>query len=178
MVNCQSFDLKKAPIIFLTLLISCFTGLSGKAQTGSLELIENRGQWDTTIRFRADLPDATFFLQKHGFSVLLQSPSDMDALRQFMHGNQPATSPDNNPALVPDAKTTGNRPSTSQKNSRENAGPGKTTPLPDAGLTMHSHFYTVEFLNSSEEVEIRGDKAMDTYNNYFIGNDSSKWKSN
>ncbi len=43
---------------------------------------------------------------------------------------------------------------------------------------MHSHFYKVEFLNSSEEVEIQGDKAMDTYNNYFIGNDSSKWKSN
>ena len=43
---------------------------------------------------------------------------------------------------------------------------------------MHSHFYQVEFLNSSEQVEIQGDKALDTYNNYFIGNDPSKWKSN
>ena len=42
---------------------------------------------------------------------------------------------------------------------------------------MHSHFYQVEFLNSSDQVEIRGDKALDTYNNYFIGNDPSKWKS-
>ena len=43
---------------------------------------------------------------------------------------------------------------------------------------MHSHLYEVEFLNSSEDVEIKGDKALDTYNNYFIGNDSSKWRSN
>ncbi len=173
MVYYQKTDLKKAPIIFIILLISCLSGLSLKAQTGSLELIENKGQWDTTIRFRANLPDATLFLQKQGFSVLLQSPSDMDALRQFMHGDQTVKPPDNNPALNPNAKTTGNRPSTSQRNSRENP-----INLPGAGLTMHSHFYKVEFLNSSEDVEILGDKAMDTYNNYFIGNDSSKWKSN
>ena len=43
---------------------------------------------------------------------------------------------------------------------------------------MHSHLYQVEFLNSSEQVEITGDKTLDTYNNYFIGNDSSKWRSN
>ena len=45
-------------------------------------------------------------------------------------------------------------------------------------LIMHSHFYQVEFLNSSEEVEIKGDKSLDTYNNYFIGNDSTKWRPN
>ena len=57
-----------------------------KSEIGNLEFIENKGQWDNTIRFRADMPNATFFFQKHGFSVLLQSPSDMEALRQFMHG--------------------------------------------------------------------------------------------
>ena len=36
----------------------------------------------------------------------------------------------------------------------------------------------LEFVNSSEQVEIRGDKSLDTYNNYFIGNDPSKWQSN
>ncbi len=43
---------------------------------------------------------------------------------------------------------------------------------------MHSHFYQVEFLNSSDNVNIQGDKSLDTYNNYFLGNDSSKWASN
>ncbi len=32
------------------------------------------------------MPDATFYLQKHGFSVLLQNPADMVALRNLMHG--------------------------------------------------------------------------------------------
>ncbi len=43
---------------------------------------------------------------------------------------------------------------------------------------MHSHVYQVEFVNSSEQVEIQGDKGLDTYNNFFIGNDPSRWKSN
>ncbi len=115
--------LKKFTNIFFALLIFCLSGLGLKAQTGSLELIENKGQWDTTIRFRADLPDATFFLQKHGFSVLLQSPSDMDALRQFMHG-QPAGNT-TNPALI-QCKNQGKQTLHFTKKYRENPVPGNS----------------------------------------------------
>ncbi len=44
-------------------------------------------------------------------------------------------------------------------------------------LLLRSHSYNVEFLGSSENAKILPDKPLDTYNNYFVGNDSTKWKS-
>ncbi|MFI5188637.1 MAG: hypothetical protein ACHQF0_18025, partial [Chitinophagales bacterium] len=46
---------------------------------------------------------------------------------------------------------------------------------PATDLTLHSHAYKVEFLNGNEDPEIIADKPLPGYNNYFIGNDSTKW---
>jgi len=174
--------LKNKSPIFLTLLIACFTGLDTKAQIGNLEFVENKGQWDSVIRFRADMPDANFFLQKHGFSVLMQSPADMDALRQMMHGKNESVQPQpakNKTAAYSTPKSGGistqlvkNPIITVPGNTSNGSDDGSNT----NGLIMHSHLYQVEFLNSSDQVEIKGDKPLDTYNNYFIGNDSSRWR--
>lgn len=43
---------------------------------------------------------------------------------------------------------------------------------------LHSHAYKVEFLNAAKNPEIIADKPIPTYNNYFIGNDPSKWAVN
>ncbi len=43
---------------------------------------------------------------------------------------------------------------------------------------MRAHAYAVNFLNMNESTEIIPDKPLDTYNNYFIGNDSTKWARN
>ncbi len=43
---------------------------------------------------------------------------------------------------------------------------------------LHSHAYRVEFMNANPEAEIIPDKPVPTVNNYFIGNDQSKWASN
>jgi hypothetical protein len=40
---------------------------------------------------------------------------------------------------------------------------------------LRSHAYAVNFLNMNDATEIIPDKPLDTYNNYFIGNDSTKW---
>ncbi|MBK5270218.1 MAG: hypothetical protein JJE22_04305, partial [Bacteroidia bacterium] len=42
-------------------------------------------------------------------------------------------------------------------------------------LKLRSHAYKVDFLGASPDMEIIPDKALSTYNNYFIGNDPSKW---
>ncbi len=42
-------------------------------------------------------------------------------------------------------------------------------------FTLHSHAYKVEFLNGTTNPEIIADKPLPGYNNYFIGNDPSKW---
>jgi gliding motility-associated-like protein len=166
--------LKQKLFIFFALYTLCVTRLRAQSELGSLEFIENKGQWDTAVRYRADMPDVTFFLQKHGFSVLLQSPADMAALRQAMHGNAGGNS------TVP-ASTTKNATKNGQTPALYHTGP--VTPedgggsIPAAGLVMHAHFYQVEFLNSSDQVDIQGDKTLDTYNNYFIGNNPAKWQS-
>ncbi len=40
---------------------------------------------------------------------------------------------------------------------------------------LHSHAYTVQFVGANENPEIIPDKALPSVNNYFIGNDKSKW---
>ncbi len=45
----------------------------------------------------------------------------------------------------------------------------------NAAFTIHSHAYKVEFLNGNKIAEVIPDKPLPGYNNYFIGNDPSKW---
>ncbi|MES1214069.1 MAG: PKD domain-containing protein [Bacteroidota bacterium] len=40
---------------------------------------------------------------------------------------------------------------------------------------LRSHAYQVDFIGASPDMEVIPDKALSTYNNYFIGNDPSKW---
>jgi len=44
-----------------------------------------------------------------------------------------------------------------------------------SAITLHSHIYKVEFLNGNENPELIADKPLSGSNNYFIGNDSTKW---
>jgi gliding motility-associated-like protein len=175
-------ELKYTLSIFLTLMATVFCGSVVLAQEGSLEFVENRGQWDSAVQFRAAMSNTTFFLQKHGFSVLMENPADMDALRKAIHGITSGETVPGKSAVVaplvfqkPAVSVPGGN--TSEKNGNNN------TPTPGANsstgvLAIHSHIYQVEFLNSSDGVLLQGDKPLDTYNNYFIGNDSAKWKSN
>lgn len=44
-------------------------------------------------------------------------------------------------------------------------------------VIVRSHSYRVEFVNANPQPRITPDKPLNTYNNYFIGNDPSKWGS-
>lgn len=52
----------------------------GIANTRSTEIsfIENKGQWDDTIRFKAEIPDGTLFLTNGGWVYNFWSPSDLE----------------------------------------------------------------------------------------------------
>ena len=169
--------------IFLALFVVYLPCLYAQTELGSLEFIENKGQWDTAVRYRAEMPNTTFFLQKHGFSVLLQSPADMEALREAMHGVPPGgnTSSTANNTGTKKGKTSTLAdvlPVSGNRGYPSDPGNGKNNGSTTGGLIMHAHFYQVEFMNSSEQAVIQGDKALATYNNYFIGNDTSRWQSN
>jgi gliding motility-associated-like protein len=43
------------------------------------------------------------------------------------------------------------------------------------GVNIRSHAFKVNFLNASSKPQIIADKALQTVNNYYIGNDPSKW---
>jgi gliding motility-associated-like protein len=43
---------------------------------------------------------------------------------------------------------------------------------------IRSHAFNVDFLGTSPDMEVVADKAISTYNNYFIGDDPSKWATN
>jgi gliding motility-associated-like protein len=148
-------------------------------ETGNLEFIQNRGQWDTAVLFRADFPNVNFFLQRHGFSVLLQNAADMDVLRRYMHGEPvrlPATASPGKAAAPQTAVNTVAPVSPVDKGGGTKAPPSSGSPANPA-MIMHAHLYEVEFVNSREDAQISGDKPLDSYSNYFIGNDPSRWVS-
>ncbi len=49
---------------------------------------------------------------------------------------------------------------------------------PPDKFVFHSFAYNVSLLGASLKAEVIPDKGLPTYNNYFIGNDKSKWASN
>jgi gliding motility-associated-like protein len=173
--------LKKKLFLFFAFLTT-LSALYAQSEIGNLEFIENKGQWNSGIRFRANMPNATFYLQKHGFSVLMQNPSDMEALRNSMHGIPSAgkAAPQSLTSSVPANKSANTSDlAASLPPVKSNPGEGPVNPNRSSiSIPMHSHIYQVEFLNSSEQAEIQGDKILETYNNYFIGNDPSQWSSN
>lgn len=116
-----------------------------------LQFIENKGQWDNKVNFKADIQTGAFFIEPKGFTVLLHNQEDMEKLENLTH-NMPAA---------------GTSPNTIA---------AKTTSLPSRSFKLRSHAYNVSFVNALKGAVIMPDKALPTYNNYFLGNDKTKWK--
>jgi gliding motility-associated-like protein len=71
--------------------ILSFSSLYVSAQTGGgytyLEFVENKGQWDSSVRFKADLAAGNLFMQRTGFTVLLRDTADMRRIGRILHGD-------------------------------------------------------------------------------------------
>jgi len=161
--------LQKIAAYFLLVFAASFVAQSSCAQ---LQFIENKGQWDKSVVLKSDINTGAFFLQKKGFTVLLHSPADLLNLEETAHGNNVAlksttdTSKSSIGFVIAPTNSTG--PSTTTIPTTPSAQP----------IIVHSHAYKVEFVGASDNVEIIPEKPLPTYNNYFIGNDSTQWQSN
>ena len=113
-----------------------------------LQFIENKGQWDKSIDYKSEIQNGSFFLNRSGFTVLQHNAKDMEALTDQMHGHN------SNTETVQHALPNNNP------------------------ITIHSNALKVNFVKAPGSVQLFPDKALPTYNNYFIGNDSSKWRGN
>ena len=126
------------------------TGVTLNAQS-YLQFVENKGQWQKSISFQGDLLSGAFAVKTDGaYRILLHNTEDMKAITQYYH-----------PTLNAGATTSSKLSARSSESS----------------LILHSHVFEVSFLDGNRQPEKVTEKQEDTYNNYFIGSDSSHWAS-
>lgn len=155
----------------ISLLLFCLISFSAAAQQINFDFIENRGQWNKQVKFMGDIGVGSFFLQKQGFTVLLNSPEDLKKIHDVSHGG-------NISSTNSKATTTASSANTKTANASVNPSNGGGAAVPNEPLALHSHAYRVSFEGSSPDVQIIPEKVQESYNNYFIGNDPSQWASN
>ena len=126
----------------LTLLICLCQFSVLKAQFSNIEFVENRGQWDSRIKFFGQVSAGAFYVERDGFMVVQHNPADWEKVAEVRHGHQ-----------------------------LENR------MAKQAPVIVHSHAYKVEFLDGNQHPQILADKPLPGHNNYFIGNDPTKWAS-
>ncbi len=142
--------------ITLIVLLFTFSALQLSAQSGGysyLEFVENKGQWDSSVIYRAELSAGDVFIQKKGFTILQHDTADLRRIHDLLHGeSQMKGAAFNTVASGMRAKAV-------------KAGPGSgaaTDPF-----LLHSHIYRVSFENANDNVEIVPDKPLSHHNNYF-----------
>lgn len=145
----------------LGLVLIVMTGFQAMAQN-YLEFVENKGQWDKKILYLANTGIGSVALQSDGYRVLLHNEYDLEKINPHPH-------PANHQHKTDVVKQT-----TSLDPSRGGEGGGGA----DGNLILRSHAYQVRFLNANPNPQIVPDKALPTYNNYFLGNDSTQWATN
>lgn len=150
-------------LIYLLLL---FAPLAAWSQSGAttFEFIENKGQWDQRVRFMGQLPRGEFYLHNNGFTVTMHNEKDLMKLMRHHHGHG-------------DGGATATKATKRKGKSGNTIDPGDN-PAPPDGHTVHSHAYRVTFVGANESAEVAPDKIVPSYNNYFIGNDPSRWARN
>lgn len=81
-------------LVFLAVLFSCLIGAASASNhdhhhnEGSLEYVENLGQWNNEILFRADIQDATMFLRKDGITWVRLEDGAGDKFHDEKHDPQ------------------------------------------------------------------------------------------
>ena len=111
-------------------------------------------------------------MQKKGFMVVQHDTADLRLVHNFLHGDHPAT-------VASGGGSTGGKAVSSNSSGKlpVNGKGGSDPSAANGAPVLHSHAYRVSFVNASDQVQITADKALPSYNNYFIGN-RSQWVSN
>jgi len=128
--------------LFFTLLF--LSALELTAQSGGysyLEFVQNKGQWDSSVLYRAGLDAGAVFIQKKGFTVLQQDTADLLRIHRLMHGEDRGVA----------------------KNFTGKPGSG----LAGDPYLLHSHVYRVIFENANENVEVAPEKPQDYTQHFF-----------
>ncbi|RFM27454.1 PKD domain-containing protein [Deminuibacter soli] len=141
-----------------------------------LEFVQNKGQWDKQADFRGELANnGALQLQKNGYRIMLNNEADIKRVHNYMHGLSIGSGPVTPVTKPPKSAKTIDNPTDGSGGTGGNSGDGTGAPI-----IIHSHAYQVIFMGSNDTSAITAapDKPLDSYNNYFIGSDPTKWASN
>ncbi|MFT4152420.1 PKD domain-containing protein [Parafilimonas sp.] len=127
-----------------------FVLLSGHASAQYFQFVENKGQWDSSVKFKTDFQGGLLNLKPSGYRVVLHQQDQLKKVAAFYGAHATADSGTNMQAVK--AKTL-------------------------QQVKLHSHIYEINFLNANENAVAIPDKPTQLVNNYFIGKDSTKWHS-
>lgn len=135
----------KPYIFFIAFLASAISAIA--QDYNNIEFIENKGQWDSPVKFKGEVNAGAVFIRSAGFTILQHNQQDWAALQSvYGHGHQKSS------ATI---------------SSRSDGG----------RFVLRSHSYNIDFVGASPMMQVIPDKVIPTYNNYFLGSDPSKWAS-
>ena len=122
----------------------------------AVDFIENKGQWNTDFNYKSVIANGSLFIQKNGYTVLKNSVEDIDEINRLMHGHET------------ERKVPVKIKADMMEGEAENS-------LGDFPI-LHSHAYKVFFKGSSNESNFQPEKHTGEVANYFLGDDTSRWK--
>lgn len=140
---------------FIGQILLFFMAVNGQAQSYfPIDFVENKGQWEGQFKFRSESGSGALFIESKGYTILQHHPEDFRKLAENFHGHG----------------------ATEVHTSVDSGRPYR--PLQEKAETIvRSHALKVRFLDASTP-EIKPESPRDGCDNYFIGNDPSKWASN
>lgn len=113
-----------------------------------LEFVENKGQWSESVKYKSTVNNGAFFLERNGFTVMVHKPEDLNAISETIHGH----------GHVENGKS--------------------SAAIPTEKARLRSHAYKVSFFGGNKSAALLPSRALNTYNNYFLGNERNNWASN
>lgn len=79
----------KKSLLFLWLLGITFRLLAETPPSVShWQLVKNEGQWESPFLYRAQLPNAWFYLHQNGYTLKINDPKEQDFIREKLHHKQ------------------------------------------------------------------------------------------
>ncbi|MGB3007788.1 MAG: PKD domain-containing protein, partial [Chitinophagaceae bacterium] len=76
---------------FIIISVLLLTSLASYSQSfNNIEFVENKGQWDSRVKFKGNVSNGTFFLRSGGFTVVQHNPADLADMFDYQHGKNAA----------------------------------------------------------------------------------------
>ncbi|HYJ64582.1 MAG TPA: hypothetical protein VEV62_12615, partial [Parafilimonas sp.] len=158
--------MNKKYFVWIVFFLACFIE---KTNAQYLQFVENKGQWDKSVKFKAAFGGNDLLLQPSGYKVVLRSKDDLKKISDFFGGHV-------NNSITANNTDTGKAVSMATATTLEKDVNTASAIKDVRDLTLHCHAYQVSFVDADSNAVAEPDKPLNTYNNYFLGSDSSKWR--